>query len=366
MIILSQTMRLSPVLIAFGPTLENILLPMAYIISPFMSLTIPISLIFGISISIMRLSADGELVALQAAGYSFSRLAAPVLIIASFAYLVSTTSANFLESWGRREFEKFIYRKTQTELDTMLKYQIQPGVFTKNFLDYIFYAESFSKDKTTFKNVMMAPQDINDTSNFILLAPKATIKGSVENANLSIKFHNGSTYTSAWHTEHNSVLKFETAEIDLVRVFQEKIIGNKIDDGDFKNFSPWELFHYVQELKADKRPNLEKLNQAEFLLHSRVATPLCTFAFALFGITFGILNPRRGKNINQLIVLSIVLLAYSTIMIARWLADESWLNSILAAWIPPFSMILISALFYFRRNQVPVWENLLFRKSKKN
>ncbi|MEZ4741870.1 MAG: LptF/LptG family permease [Bdellovibrionota bacterium] len=187
-IIISQLVRLSEVLIAFGLTAENILLPFLYIIMPFMTIIIPISFLFAVMVAFSRISADGEFFALLSAGYSLRRAAMPILVMGGVLYLIGGTSAMYLEAWGRREFVQFRYRKTQTELDNMIKFKMQEGVFLDDFIGYVIYAEHISRDRSKFTNVMLSPKEGKSSSDTIMIAPKAQITGSVESGDLRMVF----------------------------------------------------------------------------------------------------------------------------------------------------------------------------------
>jgi hypothetical protein len=60
-IVISQLVRLSEILVTFGLSVENLLLPFLFILMPFISIIVPISIMFAILLAFSRLSADGEL-----------------------------------------------------------------------------------------------------------------------------------------------------------------------------------------------------------------------------------------------------------------------------------------------------------------
>ena len=211
-IVVSQLVRLSNVLVTFGLTLENILLPFLYIIVPFLPVIIPISFLFGVMISFSRLSSDGELTALMAAGMSLGRAWIPVGLLTVFLYGVTTQCAVHLEAWGRREFVQFIYRKTQTEIDNMIRFKIQPGVFLKDFLDYVFYTETVSEDRSRYTHVMLAPQNRKeDSGNFMIMSPEAEIIGSVAGGDLRMILFDGISYSYNHEEDKTSTLTFGRA-----------------------------------------------------------------------------------------------------------------------------------------------------------
>jgi len=148
---------MTDVLVTFGITLENVLLPLLYVILPFMSFNIPIAYMFAVTLGIGRLSADGEYAGMLAAGYALRRTAVPVMLIAVVLYGVGLTCSMHLEGWGRRELVRFLYKKTQTEVDNMLKFKLQSGVFLDDFLGLVLYTERISSNRQNLENVMIAP-----------------------------------------------------------------------------------------------------------------------------------------------------------------------------------------------------------------
>jgi hypothetical protein len=172
-------------------------------------------------ISFGRLSADGEWAALLASGYSLARAAIPVMIIAGFLYGLGLLCSMHLEAWGRRELVNFTFRKTQTEVDNMIKFKLQPGVFMDNFLGFVLYAEKISPDRSRFENMMLAPGPKMPTSHsYTMLAPVGRIVGSVEEGELKLAMDYGMSWNTSADGEKTSVLKFRRAEIDLLRIFR--------------------------------------------------------------------------------------------------------------------------------------------------
>ena len=99
---------------AFGFSLENIFLPFLFIIAPFLSLIIPVSLLFGTMLAFLRLSGDGEYTVLLSAGMGLKRMVLPVLSVATITFAITFVASTSLEAWGRRELDRFVFRKTKT------------------------------------------------------------------------------------------------------------------------------------------------------------------------------------------------------------------------------------------------------------
>lgn len=366
-IVVSQLVRLSTVLLAFGLSLENVFLPFLFIILPFLSIAIPIAYLFAVVLTFARLSADGEYAALLASGYSLRRAGVPVMLLAAALYGVAATSAMYFEAWGRREFTQFFYRKTQTELDSMIKYRLQPGVFLDDFLGYVLYAERISADRARLENILVAPGERQKkSSSFVIMAPTGAITGTVQGGDLKLTLDYGVSVSSSAGSEESSLMKFRRAEIDLVRIFQEQILGNEESGADFRNFSPRELKQYIDEL-AQKTPRDESLfRRAAYLYYSRMGSPAAVIAFALFGMVLGVSDPRRGKSGAYLGAILTIITGYILLMGADWMAKNGVMRPQIAAFLPSLILSSIGIFLWYQKNRLPpsestlAWSNLPF------
>jgi lipopolysaccharide export system permease protein len=358
-IIVSQLVRLSEVLITFGLSLENVFLPFLYIMLPFLSLTIPMAYLFAVVLCFSRLSSDGEYAALLAAGYALKRSAIPILLFGGILYGVSTICALNLEAWGRRELVQFLYKKTQTELDNMLRYKLQAGVFMNNFLGYVFYAEHISTDKKKFRNVLLAPGANNLDENFTLLAPRGEIRGSVETGKLWLNLDFGWAYSLRENSDKSSVVKFKSAELDLLRMFQEQILGPDTKEDDFRSFPPGKLWAFVEGLRVNPNRDESTYLRARYLLHQRIGASFSVVTFALFGIFLGVNDPRRGKSKAYLGAIATIIIGYVMMMGFKWLSENAYLSAPFATWVPNVILLLIGGFFLYQKNRLPPSESIL-------
>lgn len=356
----SQLVRLSQVIINFGISLENIMLPFLFIVLPFLSFTIPIAYMFSVLIAFSRLNSDGEITALLASGYSLSRAAMPVIIISGILYVISSLCALHFEPWGRRELVQFYHRKAQTELDNMVRFRLQPGVFVDNFLGYVIYSEKVSQDKTKLQNVIMAPGSSQGSGQaFSLLAPEGRILGSVEQGDLKMIFDDGVVFSSAPGKSEESVLKFENAKIDLVRIFQDQIFGPDEAKDDYRSYPPGKLLSYIAEMKdkTGKREQ-ETYQKAHYLFHQRLANSFSVIIFALFALVFAIKDNRGSKGGSWIQVILTIILSYVLIMSFKWVAENYFLHAAIAAWLPNLMLLAAGVFVLYQKNRLPPSESL--------
>lgn len=352
-IVLSQLVRLSEMLVMFGISLENVFLPFLFIILPFLHMAIPMAYLFAVVLAFARLSADGEYAALLASGYSLRRAAVPTLIVAGVLYVVAALGAMHFEAWGRREFTQFFYRKTQTELDNMIKYKLQSGVFLEDFLGYTLYAERVSADRTRLENVLIAPSDEAKQGAFAILAPSGQILGSVEGGDLKLVLGYGVGVGTRSQADESTVVKFKRTEIDLIRLFQEKILGPDAIQDDFRGYTPSELRRFVADLAKNPQRDESLYRRAAYLFHQRISSPFAVISFALFGMVLGISDPRRGKSMAYLGAVLAIIFAYILKTSFDWLANNRNISVVLAAWAPNVLLTSIGAFLAYQKHRLP-------------
>ncbi len=358
-IVVSQLVRLSEALVNFGLSAENLLLPFLFVLMPMVAITIPIALLFAVLLSFSRMSADGEYAALLASGYSLKRALVPVLIVAAGAYFLATTASVYFEAWARRETIAFTHRKAQTELDNIIRYRVKAGVFIDDFLGYVLYAENISPDRSHFENVMLAPGRDNQDQHFTLLAPAASINGSVESGNLRMSFDYGLIYTTQPNETQVSVVKFKRAELDLLRIFRDQVLGSQSEADDYRSYTPRDLWRYIDsKAKSTKADDIDKYLKARYLFHSRFSMPFAAIFFALFAMVFGINDDRRGKNYGFLAATLTVVIGYIVMMSFKFLADKGQMSAPLAAWLPNLLLTGVAAFLIYQKNRLPPSESV--------
>ncbi len=354
----SQLVRLSEALVAFGVSLENILLPFLYIIVPFLSFNIPISYLAAVMLAFSRFSSDGEYAAMLASGFPLKRAAKSVLIIAVILYFVASFCAVYGEAWGRKELVNFYFRKTQTEVDNLIKHRLQEGVFSEDFLGYMLYAEKISADRTRFGNLMIAPAGASK-DRFTILAPSGGISGSVNEGKLNLFLEKGVLHASNREHGDQSVLKFDQMEIDLLRMFRERILGGDEAKDDYRSYPPLKLYQYVSAIENDPNVDRKIYYKARYLLHQRVATPFIVIIFACFGMALGVVDPRAGRNRAYAGAIAGIIVGYVVIMTFKWFAEKGTISAPLAAWLPNFGLLSFAWFLMYQKNRLPPSESPL-------
>ena len=352
--------RLSEFLLAFGLSFENIVLPIVFIVTPFLTYTIPISFLFGLMLAFSRLSSDGEYVGLLASGYGLRKILFPVLCLTAVVLSFSVYCGTYLESWGRKEYLAFTYKKTQTELDNLIRSKMQSKVFLEDFLGYTFYADEVGPNKEKYKNVFISPQSSSQSSKVgAITAPRATIKGSVEEESLTMSLYDGTSYSYDSDEKQTSVSNFSKLDVDILRLFRQQIFGSETRGEDYRSLSTTELYSYLEAMKDSGEINSKKYYKPSYLFHVRISSGFFALVFAMFGLALGIADPRRGKGRAYTYAIATVIGSYIFTSSFKGMAESGQVNTAIAAWLPLGIQFLLGVFFLYQKNRLPPSESVL-------
>ena len=114
---------------------------------------VPMGVLVGVLISLSRMSTDGEITAMRAAGVPSRRVIAPVMACAALATLVTAASSLWLTPYATWK----TYRVLNELVAASLTAEVQPRVFEENFPNRIIYiGDVIPGAITRWRNVFIA------------------------------------------------------------------------------------------------------------------------------------------------------------------------------------------------------------------
>jgi len=125
--------------------LRTIVTLFAWAIPPLLPLTIPFGVLVGILIGLGRLSSDGEIIAMRAAGVSSRKVIAPVLLFAIIGVAIAAVASITLTPISARETARIITQMNANRLSA----DIPPRVFDEDFPNRILYVGEVVPGKIT-------------------------------------------------------------------------------------------------------------------------------------------------------------------------------------------------------------------------
>jgi LPS export ABC transporter permease LptG len=315
----------------------------AWAIPPVLPMTIPFGVLVGILIGLGRMAADGEIVAMRAAGVSSRKVILPVLLFAALGMGVA--------AWASLRLAPLAFRVTLDLRNELLKQQlsadVEPRVFIENFPNKILYV---GEVKSAGGPSIWKPVFIADVT-----PPEQRKSGMKDKAS-------GPMVTVA-----REAIAVSDAAHNRIQLSMTDVASHEMSKDNEANDS--RQARLVQRLEANP-PRQESLrsqamNTRQLLtyprsgsdwvevqteLHRRFANPFACIVLAMVGIPLGISTRKGGKSAGYVIAVFLGFFCYhlSSLTLIGIATKQHSLPIPLAVWLPDAVFFLMGLIFLYR------------------
>ncbi|MGC4048682.1 MAG: LptF/LptG family permease [Paludibaculum sp.] len=253
-----------------------------------MPLTIPLGVLVGTLIGLSRMSSDGEITALRAAGVPARRVTLPVTAFALLAMSFTGYCSLQLTPWCQAEMIRVINQMGAAQLTA----EIQPRVFDESFPNKILYVgDVLTGQPVRWRNLFMAdltpPAERKNNNGqergegpVLTIASEALVLPDTVGNRLQLSLRNGSTYEAAKDPQDYYKVGFPTGE--------QALEARERGEVKAKNYTATPTLELVGEIKKSLEARIE--------FHQRLALPLACVLLALTGIPLGVSSRKGGKS----------------------------------------------------------------------
>jgi LPS export ABC transporter permease LptG/LPS export ABC transporter permease LptF len=340
-VFLQHADRLFTILVGSNAKVQTVAALFYWSIPPLLPLTIPFGVLVGILIGLGRLSSDGEIIAMRAAGVSSRKVIAPVLFFAILGVGLAAFASLRLTPLAARESARIMDEIAATQLSA----DIAPRVFDESFPNHILYIGDVKGTGGTV--AVWKPVFIADVT-----PPAQRASGLKDKAD-------GPMVTVA-----REAIAMPDAGRNRIQLTMTETATHEMSKDGVANDSS--SLHSLQALDANP-PNQESLrssamNTRELInyhgpdwlenkieLHKRFALPLACFVLAMVGIPLGVTTRKGGKSAAYI---NAILLAffcyYLSFMTLINLSKQRVLPAQIALWLPNEVLGLVGLIFLSR------------------
>jgi LPS export ABC transporter permease LptF/LPS export ABC transporter permease LptG len=290
-----------------------------------LSFTLPMGLLVGMLIGLGRLSADSELIAMNALGMGPRRLLFPVGILA-FGFLALTA---VLTMWiGPAALHTS--RALQSRIaSSQASFEVEPRIFDERFPHLVLYVQDVSAVATRWHGVFLASTDPQDDSR-LTLADEAIVIADPEQGKLELHLIDGSVHqVNVADPDHYGLSAFGERDWPI----------EVTTPGEEQAPVPTVAELPIADLRAGRLPAgaidpaLEQV-LARIELQRRFAFPAACLAFAMLAIPLGARPRRGGRAVGFLATLLLVSAYYVLFTLGAGLARNGTLPPWLGIWMP--------------------------------
>ncbi len=322
-------------------------------------LAIPAGFLAALLIVYGRLSADGELMAIESCGFSTWGLVWPMFVVSLLLSLFLIVFMDILLPWGNVSYLKLDYKVMNEKASIIVKERIFMDGFegytlhvdrkddAQNTLNDVKIFAFKDKDKKYPYRVIWADQGVlhQDPHNFHAILDL----GQGRMQQIDAKKHQG-------NFDEFFGMKFKSCSLDLsINQFHD----GPIDFRDPRNISMREL---AADIKEKKEKN-QDVRYAESEFHKKLSLPFSALAFAFIGIPLG-LTVRKGSLIGYFYALLLAAIYYYFILFGDAVGPMGVLPPSVAMWLPNAGLVAIGLVLVYRLiHKHDFWANP-FRKTK--
>ena len=292
--------------------------------------TIPMGVLVGVLVGLGRMSTDGEITAMRAAGIPGRRLILPIAVWALLGASASSLTTHYLNPWSQHELQSMRERLKISRATA----QIQPRIFVESFPDHVLYVrEVLPADTVRWKHVFVAdmrtPESRGSFSGLnatvsgprITLAEQAFAIPILEQNRVQLNLPAASRYEQS--SDPDQYHFFEYENIDQVLEFETTTPA--------AGSSPLEQMS-TPELAAAARESDQPI-LAGVELHQRFAFPMTCLIFPMVGIPLAISSQRSSRSVGVVFGIVLVFIYWMIWLAGVALANAEVLPVGLALWM---------------------------------
>jgi LPS export ABC transporter permease LptG len=321
-------------------------------------LTLPMSLLFGLLISIGRLSADSEIVAMRALGISTRRIYVPVFFFSFLMFLVTFYLIDVVTPKGNR---LFIAMRTELAAASAERV-VKPHVFNVEYENLMLYVNDVDPTNGQWKGVFVADSRGDQSHDVTTPAQMAaatnatphddavsglTQQGSgqriivAQHGNIALDRPSKDIWmnligaeTHVWDPRKSD--RYDRTESSTQRILlptrpsgggnSTVDTTNRIAPG-FREMNLRELLDQERQLNKSKFVS-DRItrNIALVEIHKKLAIPFACITFGILGLPLGITNRRGGKSSGFSLSIGIIVFYYLMISNGEQLATSGKLS----------------------------------------
>ena len=322
-----------------------------------LTFAVPMGLLVGVLISLSRMSTDGEITAMRAAGVPSRRVIAPVMTCAVFATLVAAASSLWLTPYATWKTSKMLNDLAAASLTA----DVQARVFDENFPNRIVYiGDIIPGALTRWRNVFIAdttpPEEqkktdhdrgdgpqITTASDAIAIPDLKRVPPAIQlSLQEGVNYDVGKDITDYYATGF--------AKVDKIL---EATKPNEVHTRGYTELDTIPLYRLAYH---DRTLDHDSVIQARVELHQRLALPPACLLLALIGIPLGVSSRKGGKSTAFVVTVALAFIYWMGLLAANGLAKDQRLPVPIAMWIPNTVFALVEE--HWRQGCCVIYEGL--------
>jgi LPS export ABC transporter permease LptF/LPS export ABC transporter permease LptG len=297
--------------------------------------TLPMSALVGVLIGLGRLSADGEIIGMNASGIGLRRLLVPIGLLAMLMSGLTLVDTLWLSPLSLRTMHAL-----EGELRaSQATFAIEPRVFDERFPNFVLYVQDVDASAARWRGVLLAQTDQGPQSRLTLAEDAIVVADRSED---KVQLHLGPGSTHEYNPEdplHYGYSSFGGSDLAIDLSNQTDVIKPLLTNAE----------RSASTLLTDSgRDSL----QARVEWQRRLAFPAACIVFALLGVPVGVRPRSGGRSAGFILTLLLVSAYYMVLVMGLHMAQQGTVNPVLGVWLANVVATLVALGLIARIEQV--------------
>jgi len=329
-------------------------------------LTIPIGVLFASLLTVARMAADSEIVALQASGVRLGRIARPLLFFGAVMMLVNLYLSAIVLAPANRNLQLLTLRVALSGFSAA----VEPGVFSDDFPGQLLYVKRIERETRRWRGVLLFDLS-NSLEERVVVADSGDLVLNQADGTAWLNLRDTTSHVlrpddpTSYQQTSNRELRIFLAPPAMAPI--ERRLGARQTDS-------MDLLARAR----DPQGHPQERQEARIELHKRAAIPAASLVFAALAVPLGLGSRRGGKGYGLTVSVLIVVVYYVLLNNGQVLAVSGkvpvalgvWLANVVGGGLAVLLLARMSRRFAVGRRSWPSavaewWQQRLARRSRR-
>lgn len=342
-LLMGKVLRLVELIVSKGIGILTVLQLFLYVLPYSLMVTIPMSALLATLVTFTRLAGDGEILALQSAGVSVTRLARPAVGFGLVASALTLAVTVWIMPISYHAFNNLLFKLIWRHVAVGL----QEGIFNSDFEGLILYAEKLDTETSKLEGIFIV-DNRDPGERRVIVARNGQFTSDPQNLRLELSLSQGSIHLSAAELAGRyRLLNFAqyNVRLDAGRTMPSPLQRPPSD----KELTLAELDQRALELRAQGKNYHPPI--VEF--HKKLAIPFSCVLFAVVAVPLGSRLRKGGRGLSLMISVGSAMGYYMLLVGGEGLGNRGLLPEALAMWIPNLLIALGGSVLLLQAHCYP-------------
>ena len=283
----------------------------------------PIAVLLAALLGLGKLTSHSETIAMRAGGLSYSKLAAPVLVLGLIVSITGVLFNEYLVPFTNRTYDRLEDEAASREASAAI-YHFKQDFYTDGILGKRFYARVYDPTTKEFQDVNIIEFNEGKASRLIEAVDMHWKDGE------GWIFENGIIYQFLTDSYYSIII--DKGRVNYQLNLTPKDIKQLDEDPEYKSIT--ELRKYIDRFF----PEGDKRRELLVDLHTKFALPFASLVFALLGTPLALQPQRRSNAAGFGLCIIFILIWYALMGLGNALGRSGSIPPFIGAWLPNFAL----------------------------